>query len=211
MTVSSAAFAQTKPAPIVPSDRIATATSVDSTAAKPAAGEPATATAVSAEQTLTSNLQQSGLTDVKVMPNFVIVQAKDKSGNPLTMFVSSDSVAVLTAGITNVQTMPTDAGGKFATIAVGDDLSSKVVGLDVHNAANQDIGTIKDVAFDASGVKAYIVGVGGFLGMGDHYVAVSPSAITLSYDVTKKTWHALMDTTASDLKAAPEYKYPSTS
>jgi hypothetical protein len=101
----------------------------------------------------------------------------------------------------------TNAGSMFMTIPAGDDLVSKVVGLNVINGANQDIGTIKDVAFNASGVKAYIVGVGGFLGIGDHYVAVRASAITVTFDAAAKKWHAALNTTTEALKAAPEYKY----
>ncbi len=102
-----------------------------------------------------------------------------------------------------------DATGMFTNIPSGEDLSSNVVGLNVYNNANQDIGKIKDIAFDANGVKAYIVAVGGFLGMGDHYVAVNPSAININYDANAKKWHAAMNTNADQLKAAPEYKYSS--
>lgn len=99
--------------------------------------------------------------------------------------------------------------GMFASIPPGEELSSKVVGLDVYNNANQNIGKIKDIAFDQTGVKAYIVAVGGFLGMGDHYVAVQPSAVNLSFDASSQKWHAAMNTNADQLKAAPEYKYSS--
>jgi hypothetical protein len=105
--------------------------------------------------------------------------------------------------------MPTDRGGMFVNMPARIDLTSKVVGLNVYNNANQNIGKIKDVAFDSTGVTAYIVAVGGFLGMGDHYVAVKPSAIDINYDVNNKTWHASMNTNADELKAAPEYKYSS--
>lgn len=88
-------------------------------------------------------------------------------------------------------------------------LSAKVVGTKVNNNASQDIGTIKDVAYNGTSIKAYILGVGGFLGMGDHYVAVSPSAITVDYDSKSKEWHATMNTKEDQLKAAPEFKYPS--
>jgi hypothetical protein len=97
----------------------------------------------------------------------------------------------------------------FATVPTGTDLSSNLIGLDIYNGAKQDIGTIKDIAMNGGSVLAYIVGVGGFLGMGDHYVAIAPSAITISYDATDKKWHAAMNTDATALKAAPEYKYAS--
>jgi hypothetical protein len=70
-------------------------------------------------------------------------------------------------------------------------------------------GTIKDVAYNGANVSGYILGVGGFLGMGDHYVAVRPSAVKLTYDAKDSKWHASMDANAGQLKSAPEYKYPS--
>ena len=52
--------------------------------------------------------------------------------------------------------------------------ASKLAGVDVYNEANEKIGDINDVILDKSGkVANVILGVGGFLGMGEHYVAVS--------------------------------------
>src|SRR4051794_18268563 len=52
--------------------------------------------------------------------------------------------------------------------------ASKLVGVDVYNEANEKIGDINEVILDKSGkVSNVILGVGGFLGMGEHYVAVS--------------------------------------
>ena len=45
-----------------------------------------------------------------------------------------------------------------------DELSSNVVGLDVYNKDMQNIGTIKDIALDASGVQGYISVLEGFWG-----------------------------------------------
>ena len=52
--------------------------------------------------------------------------------------------------------------------------ASKLAGVDVYNEANEKIGDINDVILDKSGkVSNVILGVGGFLGMSEHYVAVS--------------------------------------
>jgi sporulation protein YlmC with PRC-barrel domain len=57
------------------------------------------------------------------------------------------------------------------TSATGDWRASKLVGLNVYNDQNEKIGDINDVLLDHSGKAAGIViGVGGFLGMGEHYV-----------------------------------------
>ena len=97
---------------------------------------------------------------------------------------------------------------QFVTPQSGDMLSSKVVGLDVRNGENNSIGKIEDIAFDNSKkVNAYILSVGGFLGMGTHYVAVDPASVAVTYDSNDKVWRASMNATKDQLKAAPEFKY----
>jgi len=55
----------------------------------------------------------------------------------------------------------------------GDWRASKLVGLSVYNDKNESIGSINDLLTDKSGsIKAAVIGVGGFLGMGSHLVAV---------------------------------------
>jgi sporulation protein YlmC with PRC-barrel domain len=52
--------------------------------------------------------------------------------------------------------------------------SSKLIGLDVYNRADEKLGDINEVLLDTQGkVKAVVIGVGGFLGMGEHDIAVS--------------------------------------
>lgn len=52
--------------------------------------------------------------------------------------------------------------------------ASKLIGMDVHNAQNQKLGSIEDLALDLqSGKIGYaVLSVGGFLGLGDKYIAV---------------------------------------
>ena len=51
--------------------------------------------------------------------------------------------------------------------------TSKLVGLNVYNDSNESLGSINDLLADKSGnVKAVVIGVGGFLGVGEHLVAV---------------------------------------
>jgi sporulation protein YlmC with PRC-barrel domain len=55
----------------------------------------------------------------------------------------------------------------------GDWRASKVVGLKVYNDNNESLGSINDLLMDKGGsIKAVVLGVGGFLGMGEHLVAV---------------------------------------
>jgi sporulation protein YlmC with PRC-barrel domain len=51
--------------------------------------------------------------------------------------------------------------------------ASKLVGLSVYNDKNESLGSINDLLTDKSGnIKAVVIGVGGFLGVGEHLVAV---------------------------------------
>jgi hypothetical protein len=56
-------------------------------------------------------------------------------------------------------------------------LASKFKGTSVIGDDNQKIGDVTDILFDKTGkIEAYIVGVGGFLGIGSKNVALAPSA-----------------------------------
>jgi sporulation protein YlmC with PRC-barrel domain len=51
--------------------------------------------------------------------------------------------------------------------------ASKLVGLSVYNEKNESVGSISDMLTDKNGkIVAVVIGVGGFLGVGEHLVAV---------------------------------------
>jgi sporulation protein YlmC with PRC-barrel domain len=84
----------------------------------------------------------------------------------------------LMTGVASAQTTPAnkaDATNSSATMhREGEWRASKLVGVNVYNEANEKIGDVNDVILDKSGkAEKVILGVGGFLGMGEHYVAVA--------------------------------------
>jgi hypothetical protein len=96
----------------------------------------------------------------------------------------------------------------FVTVDPSDMLSSRVVGVNITDPSNNDVGKIADIVFDGSHrVKGYIVSVGGFLGMDVHYVVVDPKSLSVAYDNGVKQWRANIDATKDQLTAAPEFKY----
>jgi len=90
-------------------------------------------------------------------------------------------------------------------VPVSDRLSTDIIGLKIYDTANQDVGTIKDIAYGQGEVQAYIIDVGAE----NREVAVNPSAVELSFDHAARKWHAAIDTTESALKSAPQYTPPS--
>jgi sporulation protein YlmC with PRC-barrel domain len=103
-------------------------------------------------------------------------------------------------------TAPAEA--KFSTVSKDEMFSSKLKGLNVYNQKDESVGEITDIAIKNNQIDALILSVGGFLGMGEHYVAVSPSSVKISRDQKNDKWLASMNTTKEALKAAPEFKYP---
>jgi hypothetical protein len=102
---------------------------------------------------------------------------------------------------------PPTVAPKFESVPQDAVLSYNLIGLNITDAANNTVGEIKDLAIVHDKLVGYIISVGGFLGMGEHYVAVSPSSVALGYDADAKKWKAIIGATKDQLKSAPEFKY----
>ncbi|MFO1499773.1 MAG: PRC-barrel domain-containing protein [Verrucomicrobiota bacterium] len=70
--------------------------------------------------------------------------------------------------------------------------ASSLIGMDVRNTQNERLGEIKDIVVDLpSGKVLYtVVSVGGFLGIGDRYVAVPPGAFSTSPEMDRLVLNA---------------------
>jgi sporulation protein YlmC with PRC-barrel domain len=77
----------------------------------------------------------------------------------------------------------------------------------VYDPADNKIGEIMDVLVDREGkITALIVGVGGFLGMGEKDVAVPFSSVRTTTKDNNK-WYLVMNSTKDALKSAKGFKY----
>lgn len=86
--------------------------------------------------------------------------------------------------------------------------SSKLIGTAVRNAANESIGDINEILIDKTGkVAAVIVGVGGFLGMGEREVAVAFDSLQWHPQTTGRNYFSI-DATKDTLKSAPAWTWP---
>lgn len=111
------------------------------------------------------------------------------------------------AATLHAQTATTSTREVYVKALPTDVLSSNLIGLNVHNNAKETVGEIKDLVVSGGNLSGLIVSVGGFLGIGERYVVVTPSAVNVVYSENDKKWTATMDTTKDALKAAPEFKY----
>jgi sporulation protein YlmC with PRC-barrel domain len=79
----------------------------------------------------------------------------------------------------------------------------------VYDPSDSKIGDVDDVLIDKDGrVTAVIIGVGGFLGMGEKDVAVPFSSVRASEKNNK--WYLVLNTNKEALKAAPGFTYDKT-
>jgi sporulation protein YlmC with PRC-barrel domain len=102
-----------------------------------------------------------------------------------------------------------------ATTAQGDLWrSSKLIGVNVYNDQNEKLGDISEILVDKTGkVAGVVIGVGGFLGMGQHDIMVEMSKLKFmdepvrtSSNTSSSTTGASSNTTASnDKKWYPDH------
>lgn len=117
------------------------------------------------------------------------------------MFFAMISVAAVPA----VAQAPADAGKFIGYQNEGDARASKLIGVVVRNKAGEIVGDISDVVLQPNGQAiVFIVGVGGFLGVGEKNVGVPYSAIAITKD-KDGTRSATLDATKAALEAAPSY------
>ena len=87
-----------------------------------------------------------------------------------------------------------------------EDLASNWIGKSLYNGADENLGDINDILIGTDGkVRAVIVGVGGFLGIGEKDVAVSFNAIE-PYTDGDGNFELRLNATQEQLEAAPEFQ-----
>jgi ribosomal 30S subunit maturation factor RimM len=98
--------------------------------------------------------------------------------------------------------------------------ASKLIGVDVYNQQNEKLGEINELILNSSGqVAGAVIGVGGFLGMGERDVMVPLNQLRFANEGNTTTgsardgdrkWYpdrAVLNTNKDQLKQMPEFKY----
>lgn len=129
---------------------------------------------------------------------------------------ASAHVATKTTATANIHYIAKDTPDLWRT--------SEIKGVDVYDDRNEKIGDIDDVLMDQHGnVKGVVIGVGGFLGVGERNIAVpfnelhwqmnttAPAKgqqVAQNQNVDHPTRATLPGVTKDQLQQAPEFKYP---
>jgi sporulation protein YlmC with PRC-barrel domain len=82
------------------------------------------------------------------------------------------------------------------------------IGKSIYNSEDKSIGDVNDIILEENGgIVAAVIGVGGFLGIGEKEVALPMDKITMTRDAENNNEVRLTTTeTAEALQAAPEFK-----
>jgi sporulation protein YlmC with PRC-barrel domain len=128
-----------------------------------------------------------------------------------TKFVTAAAVAALVTGAAYGQQTTTGVGTPeqvpvMAALPPNSETVTNWYKQDVYDPNNAKIGAISDVLVDKNGqVNAFIVSVGGFLGLDEKNVAVPFSAVHVVQENGR--WRLTMNSTKDALKSAPGFKY----
>ena len=88
-------------------------------------------------------------------------------------------------------------------VALGWSAKKKILGKAVYNDKNEKIGTVDDIIIAPDRAVSFaIIGVGGFVGIGKHDVAIPVNQIR-----EEKDRFVLPGATKETLKALPEFQY----
>lgn len=119
----------------------------------------------------------------------------------------SSSAAADTTSATSARS-PVDILSGYTTVDT-DRLATKIIGQPVYDGTGTDannLGKISDLVLDENGqVAAVVVGVGGFLGIGEKQVAVDFSALQFQI-AADNTERYVLQTTKDQLTQAPDFK-----
>jgi len=143
----------------------------------------------------------------------------DTAANPDAM-PSEDTAQTPATGTDNTDTAQTPAtpsedtaqapaaGESYLTAQADDQISANTyIGQTVYNSADENIGKISDLIMEKDGgITAAVIGVGGFLGIGEKWVAVPFDTISITQVPDSDDVKLTTTETAESLQAAPEFK-----
>jgi PRC-barrel domain len=138
-----------------------------------------------------------------------LAQAANDATNssPATPAASTNAQAKQAAD-TNAQAQPAAGQPQFVMSQKPDQwLASTFRGTDVLGPDNKSIGDVSDILFDKSGkIEAFVVSVGGFLGVGAKEVAIAPASFTVVPGANGGADKLKLSTDEKELKQAENFK-----
>jgi len=133
--------------------------------------------------------------------------AAPATADQTTAPATTDTMAAAPA--TTDQAAPSETGSINPIATPQDIAATKLMGAEVYGTEDSDIGEISDIVFDPKGdIKAIVVDVGGFLGIGEKPVALNFDNLNLRTDESGKL-QVSVNATKDQLDKAPAFEVSS--
>jgi hypothetical protein len=133
-------------------------------------------------------------------------QPADAAGQSGDQMKSQDQVQTPAPAEDTTAAAAAEPAEKFLTTQADEEmLASSLIGSSVYNSADENLGDINDILFNKDGsVKAVVIGVGGFLGIGEKNVAIAFSTLEQATDADGNVKFVLA-ASKEELDAAPAF------
>lgn len=126
-------------------------------------------------------------------------QSAQQASSQTTGSAAAPAVGLKIANTANVAV-------RFVEVRPADFMASKLLGIDVRNNQDENLGRIQDIVFEnGRSITGVVVRIGGFLGFGESYVVLDPATVVLNEK--DGAWRAYVDTTKDSLENAPKFTY----
>jgi hypothetical protein len=148
-------------------------------------------------------------TAIPALATVAYAQTNTPTNPPSAAPTTTPSTEATTPAPTTMPSATTASAPEWYQHQQGEWRTSKLVGTKVKNNAGDTIGDINEILLTNDGAAAAaVIGVGGFLGMGEHQVAVQFKSLKIDRDPNGNDVVKL-DTTKDALKNAPEWTWQS--
>lgn len=118
---------------------------------------------------------------------------------------TDDTATDTETGVASEEGVETEMDGQIVAQDADSVLLSDLMGAEVFTPAGDSLGSVADIVAAKDGaIQGVVIGVGGFLGIGQKQVAIAYERIEL-LEVEGEP-HFVLDTTMEELDAAPEFK-----
>lgn len=125
-----------------------------------------------------------------------------------TTLLAATALAIACTSSIMAQTAPpAESGTAFVTVQPqGQWLAAQLLGQPITNQAGETVGNVNDLLFDKSGrIVNVVIGVGGFLGLGEKNVAVPFGTLAFTADANGKRV-ITAPLSKARLEAAPDFQ-----
>jgi sporulation protein YlmC with PRC-barrel domain len=102
---------------------------------------------------------------------------------------------------------PTPVEGQIILQDKATFLASAIIGGSVYSPSNESVGDVNDLVIKPTGeIEAIVVGVGGFVGIGEKNVAIALDRFTIEPTEDLASTKLILNATKEELQAAPAFK-----